>query len=317
MVYGQAVGLHLDPIEKKPLYHFLPGGTTLSFGTIGCSFGCLFCQNYFQSQPSRRIRYQKGPSQNKIKTIKRLIKQLSQPASPDDIVQLALKLKTDSIAYTYNEPTIFIEYALDTAKLAKKHGLLNIFVSNGFESKESLDLILPYLDAINVDLKSFNSRFYQKIVKGRLDYVLENITYLHKKGVHIEITTLIIPGHNDDLKELTQIAGFIKDLDPNIPWHISAFYPAYQMTQTPPTPPQTLIKARQIGLETGLHYVYTGNIDNPETASTYCPDCHQLLIYRDGWKTQIVALDPVKGLCQNCHHPIPGVWHPPKRNPLP
>ncbi|NOY15178.1 MAG: AmmeMemoRadiSam system radical SAM enzyme [bacterium] len=308
LVYGKAVGMHLDPIEKKPLFHFLPGTIALSFGTVGCSFGCLFCQNHFQSQPTRQIRYSPIPLKQKDKLIKQVINQQSQNFPPAKIVDLALKTKARSIAYTYNEPTIFIEYAYDTAKLAKKHGLYNLFVSNGFESKESLELITPYLDAINIDLKSFNPNFYKKIVKGRLDYVLDNIKHMHKKGIHLEITTLIIPNHNDSPEELTQIAQFIKSIDPDIPWHITAFYPAYKMLDTPPTPPETLLTAWQIGKKIGLNYVYIGNILDPQHSSTYCPKCNSLLIYRSGWDTQIIDLDPTTGTCHHCHHPIKGIW---------
>ncbi len=308
LVYGKAVGMHLDPIEKKPLYHFLPNSTALSFGTVGCCFGCLFCQNYIQSQPTREIRYSPIPLSQKTKLIKQTINQLSQNFPPQKIIQLALKSKAQSIAYTYNEPTIFIEYAYDTAKLAKKHGLYNIFVSDGFESKESLELIAPYLDAINIDLKSFNPNFYKKIVKGRLDYVLDNIKQVYKKGIHLEITTLIIPNHNDSKEELTQIAQFIKNIDPNIPWHITAFHPDYKMRSTPPTPISTLIMAWEIGKKAGLNYIYTGNVFDPQHSSTYCPKCNTLLIYRSGWDTQIINLDTKNGICRNCHHPIKGKW---------
>ena len=308
LVYGKAVGPHLDPIEKKPLYHFLPGTTALSFGTVGCSFGCLFCQNYFQSQPPREIRYTPLPLSEKNRRIHQVINQLSQDLSPSDLVNLALKTNAQSIAYTYNEPTIFIEYAYDTAKLAKKHDIKNVFVSNGFESKESLELIAPYLDAINIDLKSFNPDFYKKIVKGRLDYVLDNIKQVYKKGIHLEITTLIIPKHNDSQKELTQIAQFIKNLDPNIPWHITAFHPDYKMLDIPPTPIKTLLKAYDIGKKVGLHYVYIGNVYDPKHSSTYCPKCNALLIQRNGWESDFINLNPKTGKCLKCGFKINGIW---------
>ncbi len=307
-VYGQAVGLHLDPIEKKPLYHFLPGTEALSFGTVGCSFGCLFCQNYFQSQPPREIRSLKLPSPKKIQLLKEIIEKESTPITPQEIVDLARKYHLPTIAYTYNEPTIFIEYAYDTAKLAHKYGIRNVFVSNGFESEKSLDYIAPYLDAINIDLKSFRSEFYRHIVKGKLEDVLENIKLVHQKGIHQEITTLIIPTLNDDPQELEEIAKFIAQIDPDIPWHVTAFYPAYKMTHLPPTPPEVLLKAWEIGKKSGLKYVYVGNILDKEHSSTYCPKCHSLLIERNGWQTRIVNLNPLTSKCQKCGYQIKGIW---------
>ncbi len=307
-VYGQAVGLNLDPIEKKPLNHFLPGQQALSFGTVGCSFGCLFCQNYFQSQPPREIRNLKISGREKLKLLQKIIKSESIAISPKQIVELAQENNVSAIAYTYNEPTVFIEYAYDTAKLARQAGIKNIFVSNGFESEESLDYIQPYLDAINIDLKSFKPDFYQKIVRGRLESVLKTIRSVYQKGIHLEITTLIIPGYNDSLKELKAIANFIKEIDADIPWHITAFYPAYKMADVPPTKPETLLKAWHIGKKAGLNYVYTGNILDSKHSSTYCPNCHSLLIERQAWQTKIVGLDLASGKCQKCGYQIKGVW---------
>lgn len=249
LVYGKAVGMHLDPIEKKPLYHFLPGSKVLSFGTLGCNLGCDFCQNWFQSQSAKET-----------KNIENLINQTSEDFSPEKIVNLALKLKSPAIAYTYNEPTVFFEYALDTMILAQKQGLKNIWVTNGYMSQKTRKLILPYLDAANIDLKSFNPRFYQKICKAKLEPVLENIRWFFEKRVWIELTTLIIPGENDSLKEFKAIANFIKDISPEIPWHISAFYPNYKMTDKLPTPKEKIYKAAAIGKQAGLKFVYPGNI---------------------------------------------------------
>ncbi len=307
-VYGQAVGLHADPIEKKPLYHFLPGTQALSFGTVGCSFGCLFCQNYFQSQPPREIRSLRTSAEERLKLLKQVTHQESTPASPKEIVKLAEEYHLPAIAYTYNEPTVFIEYAYDTAKLAHQKKIKNVFVSNGFESVESLNYISPYLDAINIDLKSFNEDFYRKIVKGRLKDVLENIKLVYQKHIHLEITTLIIPHHNDEPEELKQIAHFIANIDSDIPWHVTAFYPAYKMLDTPPTPPETLLQAWEIGKKEGLNYVYIGNILDPEHSSTYCPKCHSLLIKRQGWRTEVVNLDLKTGRCRQCGYQIKGVW---------
>ncbi|MDD3679799.1 MAG: AmmeMemoRadiSam system radical SAM enzyme, partial [Candidatus Shapirobacteria bacterium] len=219
LVYGQAVGISPDPVEKKPLFHFLPGEKALSFGTLGCNFTCRFCQNWFQSQ---QIKKEKKPLH--------LIKQYSKELSPQELVNLALKLDCRSIAYTYNEPAVFIEYALETMKLAHRKGLKNIFVTNGYQSPESFELVKNYLDAANVDLKSFREEFYQQVCGGvSLAPVLANIKNYWQAGVWIEATTLIIPGENDSLKELTQIAKFIKKVSSDIPWHLSAFHPDYQM----------------------------------------------------------------------------------------
>lgn len=244
MVYGKAVALHVDPIEKKPLYHFMPGTEVLSFGTVGCNFRCDFCQNWDISQVSK-------PPTSQI---------FGQDLPPKKIVEIAKKEKIPSIAYTYNEPAIFFEYAYDTAKLAHKTGIKNVYVSNGYESAEAREKIAPLLDAINIDLKSFDEKFYQKYCGARLQPVLENITQLHTFGVHLEITTLIIPGKNDSKNNLEKIAKFIAKVDKNIPWHISRFFPAYKMTDVPVTPIDTLQKAQKLGKKAGLKYVYIGNI---------------------------------------------------------
>ncbi len=239
LVYGRPVGLQVDPIEKKPLYHFLPGTKILSFGTFGCNFKCEFCQNWDMSQTYA---------------------ELTQNYTPEEIVALAVKYKTPSIAYTYNEPAIFAEYARDIMVLAQDRGLKNVWVSNGYFSKETLEYIGPYLDAINIDLKSFSDEFYQKICGAHLQPVLETIKRVHKRGIHQEITTLLIPGENDSDKELKQIAEFITFVDKNIPWHISRFHPDYKMLDKDITPYGSLTRAREIGLKAGLKYIYLGNI---------------------------------------------------------
>jgi len=247
--YGQSTGLAIDPIEKKPLYHFLPGTYTLSFGTLGCNFHCQHCQNFFISQPTddeRGKEYQK---------------QRIEEISPKQIVAVALENHLPSLSYTYNEPTIFLEYALDTMKLAHKNDLKNIWVTNGFFSPQTLELIAPYLDAANVDLKSFSEKFYAEICGARLQPVLDNLIKIKKLGIHLEVTTLIIPGKNDSAKELRQIAEFIKEeLGTETPWHVSAFYPTYQMMNVPPTSREKILEAQKIGKKAGLRFVYTGNI---------------------------------------------------------
>lgn len=244
LVYGKAVALNVDPIEKKPLYHFMPGTKILSFGTVGCNFKCDFCQNWDISQVS------KSPT-NQI---------FGQDLPPKKIVEFAIENKIPSIAYTYNEPAVFFEYALDTAKLAKKANLKNVYVSNGYESPEARHKIAPYLDAINIDLKSYDEFFYKKYCGAKLEPVLENIIQFHKLAIHIEITTLIISGINDSRKNLMSIAKFIASVDKKIPWHISRFFPAYKMLDVKITPEFTLVNAQKIGKIAGLEYVYIGNV---------------------------------------------------------
>ena len=244
LVYGKATALNIDPIEKKPLYHFMPGTKILSFGTVGCNFRCDFCQNWDISQASK-------PPISQI---------FGQELPPKKIVEYAKKNKIPSVAYTYNEPAVFFEYAYDTAKLAKKAGLKNVYVSNGYESPEAREKIAPYLDAINIDLKSYDEKFYQKYCGAHLKPVLENIIQFHKLGIHIEITTLIIPRKNDSKNNLTKLAKLIDSVDKKIPWHISRFFPAYKMLNVEITSESTLEFAQEIGKKAGLEYVYIGNI---------------------------------------------------------
>lgn len=287
LVYAEPVALNIDPIEKKPLYHFLPGSFSYSLATVGCNFRCGFCQNWQISQLSRR----EG-------TIL-----IEREVTPQQIV-IQARSRCLSISYTYTEPTIFFEYAYDTARLARKAGLYNNFVTNGYMSREALDTIRPYLDAANVDLKSFNEDFYRKICKAHLRPVLESIVYMKKIGVWVEVTTLIIPGKNDSEEELTQIARFIAQVDKNIPWHVSRFHPDYQFRDTPSTPLQTLKRAAQIGKSQGLRYVYLGNV--PEGLNTYCFNCGQLLVERSYFQTRKVKIKD--GRCSECGVRIEGFW---------
>ncbi len=245
LVYGKVIAEHIDPIEKKPLYHFLPKTYTYSIGTFGCNFRCGFCQNY-------------GISQFK-KTEDYLENIFGESETPKQIVEKAIKNKCKSIAYTYNEPTIFIEFVRDIAKLAREKGLKNILVTNGYETPECLEFISPYIDAMNIDLKSFSDEFYQKNCKAKLKPVLDTIKLACKKGIHIEITTLIIPDENDSQQELEQIAKFISKIDKNIPWHISRFFPMYKMTEKRITEIEKLKQAEKIGKKY-LNYVYIGNV---------------------------------------------------------
>ncbi|WP_232366976.1 AmmeMemoRadiSam system radical SAM enzyme [Alkalibacter mobilis] len=241
--YGKTIALNIDPIEKKPLYHFLPGTKIYSFGTQGCNFRCTWCQNWEISQSPGREEDVEG----------RLI-------TPEEHVRNALAHNCPSIAYTYSEPTIFVEYALDTMKLAKEKDLKNVWVSNGFMSRETLDLIIPYLDAANIDYKGMDDA-YKKYCGGRVEPIEENLKYLHEQGVHVEITTLVIPDINDKYEHLEKIANFIsREMDPEVPWHVTRFFPAWKMLDKPVTPLETLIMAEKIGRKAGLKNIHIGNV---------------------------------------------------------
>jgi pyruvate formate lyase activating enzyme len=244
--YGKAIAAHVDPIEKKPIYHFLPGTYSYSVATVGCNFRCLHCQNYDISQ------FTKEGWSGEI---------IGDEYTPDQIVENAIDNGCPSISYTYTEPTIFLEYALDTMKLAREKGLKNIWVSNGYMSQKTLELIIPYLDAINVDLKSFSDKFYNQVCGAKLQPVLDNLVKIKKSGIHLEVTTLIIPTKNDSEKELKQIAEFIvNQLGDDTPWHVTAFYPTYKMMHLPATPRQKIYQAIEIGKKAGLKFVHGGNI---------------------------------------------------------
>jgi pyruvate formate lyase activating enzyme len=287
LVYGKAIAENIDPIEKKPFYHFMPGSRTLSIATIGCNFRCLHCQNW---QISQAIKF------------KEEINFLGEDLSPKKIIEHALLNKCQSIAYTYTEPTIFLEYALDTMKLAKKNGLKNIWVSNGYITKQAIELIAPYLDAINVDLKGFTEKFYNKYCGAKLKHILENLKLFKQKNIWLEITTLIIPTLNDNFKELKKMAEFIfQELGLNVPWHISRFFPSYQLENIPATQIQTLIKCREIGFNAGLKYVYLGNVNDHIGSDTYCSECKTLIIERIGY--QIKRFDK-NGKCPKCKEKI-------------
>lgn len=306
LVYGKAIGLHLDPVEKKPLFHFLPQAKVLSFGTVGCNFGCLFCQNWQMSQINKSIDVRE---KNLERNLVELIKKNSTAITPKKIVEMAKNMKAAGIAYTYNEPAIFVEFAHDTARLAKKNRLKNIYVSNGFESNEAFRYIKDYLDAINIDLKSFANEFYLKICKAKIEPVKQNIKKFFKSGIETEVTTLIIPELNDSPKELKVLTEFLASISRDIPWHVSAFYPAYQMTDRPQTPHRTLIDAYEIGKKSGLNYVYIGNVIDVKRSSTFCPRCGQLLIFREGYNVQVRQINLKTGLCKSCQKKIYGVWN--------
>lgn len=288
LVYGRAVATNIDPIEKKPLFHVLPGSYAFSVATVGCNFRCKFCQNSDISQ---------YPVNTGNITGEKFL--------PEEIVNNALANRCSSIAYTYTEPTIFMEYALDTARLGKEKGLLNCLITNGFISPDIIRQELKgIIDAANIDLKSFNDGFYKRLCSARLGPVLDAIKAYFEEGVWIEITTLIIPGENDSSGELTDIAGFIKSISPDIPWHISRYYPQYKYNNAPPTPVTTIEMAREIGSNEGLKFVYPGNVPGHEGENTYCPNCNSLVIGRKGY---YVTENNIKdGRCTKCNHIIAG-----------
>jgi len=288
LVYGKAISTAVDPIEKKPLFHFHPGSQSLSVATVGCNFKCLHCQNYSISQLVR----DHGDIPGK-------------DISPENMVKIAKKEKCDNISYTYTEPTVFFEYAYDIAKLAKREGISNVFVTNGYIGEDPLREISPYLDAANIDLKAFTEEFYKKICGARLEPVLDSIRLHHELGIWIEITTLVIPGLNDSREELEKIAGFIASIDTGIPWHVSRYHPTYKMTDRHATPIDRLRMAREIGLRSGLKYVYEGNVPGEEKEDTICPKCGQLLIKRFGFS---IMKNELKGdRCRKCGTKIDGV----------
>jgi len=290
LVYGKVISANIDPIEKKPLFHFLPGSASFSIATAGCNFRCEHCQNYEISQFPKARPDVPIPGTD---------------MTPGEVVNLAEKNKCESISYTYTEPTIFLEFAYDCAKLARERGIKNVFVSNGFMTPESVRLIAPYLDGNNIDLKG-SDEFYKKICHARVEPVKETIRLMKELGVWVEVTTLIISGYNDSEEDLRSIAEFIKSVDPAIPWHVSQFYPTYKLTDAPRTPVKTLRWARQMGLDIGLKYVYEGNVPGEGGENTYCSNCKGVLVNRFGFS---IGKNKIKdGKCADCGMQIDGVW---------
>ena len=286
--YGRLVAENIDPIEKKPLYHFLPGSSSFSIATVGCNFQCGFCQNWQISQ---------------VKEAETLGLR-SEEVKPEEVVKQAKRSGSRSISYTYTEPTIFFEYAFDVGQLAKKEGLYNVFVTNGFMTEEMIQMAEPWLDAANVDLKSFDDAYYRKVCKGRLDPVLKSVELMNKLNIWVEVTTLIVPGQNDSEEELRKIAEFLAGIDSFIPWHISRFYPQYQMSNLESTPMKTMNRAYEIGKEAGLRYVYLGNVMG-KGSDTYCHQCNHLLIERHGFTIHRYKVK--EGKCPECQTPVAGV----------
>lgn len=288
LVYRKLISSCVDPIEKKPFFHFQPGSRSFSVATVGCNFRCLHCQNYEISQMPR--------DHHQI---------IGEDVSPEAIVEAALRDNCSSIAYTYTEPTIFFEYAYDTAILAKEQGLKNVFVTNGYMTGECLDALDGTLDAANVDLKSFDDKTYKKVCGARLAPVLDSIEKMREMGIWVEVTTLIIPTINDSEAELRKIAQWIFKTDKKMPWHISAFYPTYKLLDKPRTPVSIIDRAREIGLQEGLRYVYTGNVPGDKGESTYCYNCKEMIIERYGF--QVVKNIVEDSKCPKCGALIDGV----------
>jgi pyruvate formate lyase activating enzyme len=297
LVHGAVVAIGVDPIEKKPLYHVAPGSTAYSIATAGCPFHCVFCQNWEIAQaprlgidvPARRM-------------------------PPARVVEEALAHHADSIAYTYVEPTVFLEYALDTARLARRAGLRNLFITDGYATPEAIGLLAAVIDAANVDLKAFDDAFYRKLCGARLAHVLEAIVAMHRAGIWLELTTLIIPGRNDDDAELRSLTKWIVDtLGPETPWHVSRFFPAYRMLDVPPTPLAALRRAAELGHEAGLVHVYVGNAPELGLEDTHCAGCDTTLIERTGYRVRNHLT--ADGGCPGCGRALAGrgLAHAPAR----
>ena len=288
--YGRSSGFCVDPIEKKPLNHFLPGSAVFSFGTAGCNLACKFCQNWDMSKS-------------------REMDTLAAAASPVQIAQTASRLGCKSVAYTYNDPVIFLEYAIDTAQACHERGVRSVAVSAGYICEAPREQFFKHMDAANIDLKAFTEDFYHKLCGGHLQTVLDTLVYLHQETpVWLEVTTLLIPGENDSDQELHALTQwFMEHLGPDVPLHFSAFHPDWKMRDIPATPASTLTRARQTALAQGLHYVYTGNVHDPQGSSTYCPHCGIRVIERDWYQLQAWQLDPL-GRCMGCGQQIPGVF---------
>jgi pyruvate formate lyase activating enzyme len=289
LVYDQVAAQGVDPIEKKPFFHFLPGTLAFSIATMGCNFSCSHCQNCHLSRTPADTGEIQGRS-----------------IPPEKIVEAAVAQGCSSLSYTYSEPTVFGELVLDTARIAKKKGLYNTFVTNGFATPDFIREMTGLIDAANVDLKAFSKGFYRKVCHADLEGVLDSIRLMHAAGIWLEITTLLIPGLNDGDEEVGSMAEFIVSVSPEIPWHISRYHPAYRMHDRPATPVESLERAREIGFNAGLRYVYAGNVPGNEGENTCCHNCGALLIRRYGFT---ISKDHTKrGACQRCHTPLSGLF---------
>lgn len=289
LVYGKIVAENIDPIEKKPLFHLYPGSRSFSIATAGCNFRCDFCQNYSISQAPRESGSIAGWETN-----------------PADVVEGAVRSGSKTIAYTYTEPTVYFEFAFDTARLARERNLKNVFVTNGYMTSKAIEIIAPYLDAANVDLKSYRDEFYKNYCGAHLGPVMDSLRKMKELGIWVEVTTLVIPTLNDGIDELKGIAQFIYSLGAETPWHVSRFYPRYKMTSTPPTTTETLLSALKIGSDAGLKYIYVGNVPGGKGENTYCFNCGKLLIKRYGFSVETIALE--KNACSYCGTVLDGLY---------
>ena len=289
LVFGTLIAEHVDPIEKKPFFHVYPASRSYSIATVGCNFNCDFCQNHEISQMPRST-----------------LMIMGEDTAPAVIVERSQKSSCKTISYTYTEPTVYLETALETAKIACLKGLKNLFVTNGFMTAEAIEIMAPYLAAANVDLKSFRNEFYKKKCGAALQPVLDSLIKMKKLGIWIEITTLLIPGLNDSPEELKDIAAFISSLGSETPWHISRFHPQFRMLQVPSTPIASLHLARRIGKEAGLKYVYSGNVPGDEGENTYCSNCEKILINRNGYSIIDNLLS--EDACPHCGKKLEGLF---------
>ena len=312
MAFANPCSIHVDPVEKKPLFHFLPGTLAYSLATAGCNFRCLNCQNWEISQ--------KTPEETKSADGAEVRLTLARPhpssrsemnrASlfPEDLVQIAQGMGCSSVAYTYTEPISFYEYMLESGRLARRARVKNVWVTNGYINPGPLDELCEVIDGANVDLKSFSEDVYAALNSGRLQPVLDGLKQLKQRGVWFEVTNLVVPRHTDDLQQFRRMADWmVHELGPDVPLHISRFHPQYRLDRLPPTPVQTLISARRAALEAGLHYVYVGNVRGvQDAATTFCPGCKQAVIERDVYQIRTFAID--RGKCTHCGAAIAGVW---------
>ena len=288
--FGNVVASNVDPVEKKPLYHFFPGSQAFSVAAMGCNFSCMFCQNCTISQAHTDSSYG-----------------VTSFMTPAEVVDRALKTGCKSIAHTYTEPTVYYEYVYETAVIAREKGLKTILVSNGFLSPQAAEKLIPFVDGINIDLKAWSDETYKSLIGGRVQPVLDNIELFHKRGVLVEVTTLVVPQMNSTSEELKEIAQWIASVDRRIPWHVSRFYPAYKMADRSPTSLEKIEEAWQIGIDAGLAYVYTGNVPRGAHESTLCYNCGKLLVERKGYalvENNVIEMSNDEGarvaVCPDC-----------------